>query len=118
MSAFDSMLCDDLQDNFFNPEEFGEVVTLIRDGVERRIRALFTNPSLDGEAIGAAIEGIAHMPSLSVSLSDLPGEIPTKSDLFVLSAKPGIHKAGTFKAEDVANESDGVAVYKLKEVRV
>lgn len=117
MSAFDEMLSKDLQDNFFNPEEFGEVVSLIRSGVTFRINALFMNPSLDGESVGASVEAIAHQPTLSVSLSDLPGFLPAKSDLFELSEKPGLHKSGTYIAEDFVDEADGVVVYKLKEVR-
>lgn len=116
MSAFDEMLCKDLQDNFFNPEEFGEVVSLVRSGATHRINALFINPSMDGENNGSAVESITHQPALHVSLSDLPGGIPTKSDVFELSEKPGFHKSGTYIAEDFANEADGIVVYKLKEV--
>lgn len=115
--SFDGILKKDLQDGFLSTDVFGESVSLSRAGNSYTLKALFDTPSLDGQNLGGKVEAISHQPRLFVSLSDLPEQAASKQDVFTISNRPGFHKAGVFRAVDFANESDGVVVYKLQEVR-
>lgn len=114
MSFKDSVIRD-MNNVFLNTKEFGEKVTLLRGSSSVVLNALYDTPSLDGLAIGAETQAIAHQPRLIVSSADLPGGTPVKGDLFILTQNQ-FHGSGTFEGVDYAKESDGSITYKLKEV--
>ena len=114
MSAFKEDLMNDLQDVFLNTEDFGVQVTLVRDGVEYPMKALFDEPSLDGAAIGAEVQAISHRPRLIVSSANLPGGIPRKGDKFIVPESSLNPNSGEFVARDFIDEKDGSVTYDLQ----
>lgn len=112
--SFKDMYLADLRATSLNVNEFGETVTLTRSGLSKTLAGCFDTPSLDGAAIGAEVEAIAHQPRLFVCAADLPGGKPEKGDRFALGATP-FHAAGNYYAVDFAFEKDGSVCYKLQE---
>lgn len=113
MSGFKQDIMNDLQDTFLNTDDFGIQVTLVRNGVQYPMKALFDEPSLDGAAIGAEVQAISHRPRLIVSSADLPEGCPKKGDKFILSASP-LNPSGEFVARDFIFEKDGTVTYDMQ----
>jgi len=113
MSVFKQDIMNDLQDTFLNTDDFGIQVTLVRNGVQYPMKALFDEPSLDGAAIGAEVQAISHRPRLIVSSADLPEGCPKKGDKFILSASP-LNPSGEFVARDFIFEKDGTVTYDMQ----
>lgn len=111
--SFRSDLTDDLNTNFFNTEEFGELVTLKRGNAEASIHGLFDTPVEQNYAVGTDEDAIAHYPRLFVRQADLPGGKPLKDDQFVLASSE-FHSALMLVALDFVFEKDGVVVYRCK----
>lgn len=109
--AFRDDLADDLNANFFNVEEFGEMVTLKRGNAEVMLQGLFDTPV--AESSGTDVTAIEHYPRLFVRQADLPDGKPTKNDCFVLGST-GFHSAISLIALDFVFEKDGVVVYRCK----
>lgn len=116
MSCFKQDIMNDLQDTFLNTDDFGIEVTLVRNGVQYQMKALFDEPSLDGAAIGAEVQAISHRPRLIVSSADLPEGCPKKGDKFILSASP-LNPSGEFVARDFIFEKDGSVTYDMQVVQ-
>lgn len=114
--AFCEMLDDDLRDIFFNPEEFGEVVTISRGDSAFQVRAMFDSPSMQGQSLGTDAKVISHQPRIFFSVAELPENKVEKGDIVALSAKMHQHKAGCYEVVDFAEESDGMIVCHLHEV--
>lgn len=114
--SFKDSLINDLHDSFFNTNEFGEDVVLIRNGERKTIPGLYDEQSLDGSSIGAEVEAISHRPRLFVTAADLPNGKPVKGDRFELSKTP-FHKSLKLIAKDFVFEKDGVVIYELHEVK-
>lgn len=110
---FKENLVNDLRDSFFNTDEFGEDVVLVRGGREYNLQGLYDEQSLDGSSIGAEVEAISHRPRLFVTAADLPDGKPVKGDRFSLSKTP-FHSALTLVARDFVFEKDGVVIYELQ----
>lgn len=113
MSDFKQDIMNDLHDTFLNTDDFGIQVTLVRNGVQYPMKALFDEPSLDGAAIGAEVQAISHRPRLIVSSADLPEGCPKKGDKFILSASP-LNPSGEFVARDFIFEKDGTVTYDMQ----
>ena len=111
--SFKDNLMSDLTKSFFNPDEFGEVVTLIRGGNSCQFNGLFDSPEVVNESVGE-VSAIAHAPRLFVRISDLPNSQPRKGEVFVLGNTP-FHHAMKLYALDFVSEKDGVVVYRLEE---
>lgn len=111
--SFKDDLMDDLDESFFNEDEFGEVVTLTRGGVSCKLKGLFDSPEVVNESVGE-VSAIAHAPRLFVRISDLPDSKPRKNDVFTLGVTP-FHPAMKLSAIDFVSEKDGVVVYRLEE---
>lgn len=116
MSTFKEDMVNDMQDTFLNTDEFGIRVTLVRDGSQYTMNALFDEPSLDGAAIGAEVQAISHRPRLIVRSADLPGKIARKNDTFILTESP-LNPSGTYIARDFIDEKDGSVTYELQVAR-
>lgn len=114
--SFKETLVDDLTNSFFNTNEFGEEVVLVRGNTRKTISGLYDEQALNGESVGAEIDAISHRPRLFVSASDLPNGKPGKGDKFILSATP-FHSALTLTARDFVFEKDGVVIYELQVAR-
>ena len=69
--SFKDDLMNDLDETFFNPDDFGEEVTLTRGRDSVVMRGLFDTPGLSEESVGE-VSVIAHEPRLFVRSSDLP----------------------------------------------
>lgn len=110
---FKDQLLQDMDDVFLSESDFGERVTLVRNGVEYPMSALFDVPSLDGAAIGAEVEAISHRPRLIVSSASLPGRCPNKGDKFILECTP-LHDAGVYEVRDYVFEKDGSITYEME----
>lgn len=104
---------DDLAGSFFNTDEFGEEVTLIRGGNSYAMKGLYDSPEVVNESVGE-VSAIAHAPRLFVRISDLPDSKPRKTDVFMLGITP-FHPAMKLSAIDFVSEKDGVVVYRLEE---
>lgn len=113
--SFKDDLMQDLNDSFFNENEFGEVVTLIRGNNSVAMRGLFDTPGLSEESVGE-VSVIAHELRLFVRSSDLPDSKPRKGDVFTLGSTP-FHRAMKLSAIDFVFEKDGTVVYKLEECK-
>ncbi|MBO7060110.1 MAG: hypothetical protein J6W54_03305 [Fibrobacter sp.] len=111
--SFKDDLMQDLNDSFFNEDEFGEVVTLTRGGASCQMKGLFDTPGLSNESVGE-VSVIAHTPRLFVRSSDLPDSKPRKGDVFTLGSTP-FHRAMKLSAIDFVFEKDGTVVYSLEE---
>lgn len=111
--SFKGMVIQDMDDTFTNPQDFGENVVLIRDGVEYAMSALYDEPSLDGSSVGADVDVISHHPRLFVSSANLPNGRPAKGDKFRLEATE-FHSAVLMIARDFDFEKDGSVVYYLQ----
>ena len=111
--SFKDDLMQDLDSSFFNENEFGEIVTLIRGGNSFQMKGLFDAPEVANESVGE-VSAIAHAPRLFVRISDLPGSKPRKGDVFTLGSTP-FHPAMKLAAIDFVSEKDGVVVYSLEE---
>lgn len=111
--SFKDSLINDLNNSFFNRNEFGEDVVLIRNGQQYSLQGLYDEQSLDGSSIGAEVEAISHRPRLFVTAADLPNGKPVKGDRFSLSKTP-FHSALTLVARDFVFEKDGVVIYELQ----
>jgi len=109
--SFKDNLMSDLADSFFNENEFGESVTLLRGGVSYSVKGLYDSPEVASESIGD-VNAIAHAPRLFVSIDDLPERKARKNDVFVLELTP-LHSAMKLRAVDFVCENDGVVVYRL-----
>lgn len=112
--SFREMYIADMRATSLNVDEFGETVTLTRGTDSFTLAGCFDTPSLDGAAIGAEVEAIAHQPRLFVCAADLPGKKPERGDRFTLGAT-AFHAAGVYYAVDFAFEKDGSVCYKLQE---
>lgn len=104
---------DDLAVSFFNKDEFGEEVTLIRGGNSYAMKGSYDSPEVANESVGE-VSAIAHAPRLYVRISDLPDSKPRKTDVFMLGITP-FHQAMKLSAIDFVSEKDGVVVYRLEE---
>ena len=113
--SFKDDLMQDLNDSFFNENEFGEVVTLIRGGASYQMKGLFDTPGLSNEGVDE-VSVIAHEPRLFVRSSDLPDSKPRKGDVFALGSTP-FHRAMKLSAIDFVFEKDGTVVYRLEECK-
>ena len=112
--SFKSQMVNDLQTVFLNTDDFGETVTLVRNGSTYAMKGLYDELPLNGEGLGGNVDAISHNPRLFVSASDLPGGAPRKGDLFVLSANE-FHPERRIVAKDFEYPKDGVVVYYLKD---
>lgn len=110
--SFKDDLMQDLNDSFFNEDEFGESVTLTRGSNSYQMKGLFDTPGMS-EDVGE-VSVIAHSPRLFVRSSDLPDSKPRKGDVFALGNTP-FHRAMKLSAIDFVFEKDGVVVYRLEE---
>lgn len=104
---------DDLAGSFFNTDEFGEEVTLIRGSENYAMKGLYDSPEVVNESVGE-VSAIAHAPRLFVRISDLPDSKPRKNDVFTLGITP-FHPSMKLSAIDFVSEKDGVVVYRLEE---
>lgn len=111
--SFKDDLMDDLAGSFFNTDEFGEEVTLIRGSDSYAMKGLYDSPEVANESVGE-VSAIAHAPRLFVRISDLPDSKPRKTDVFMLGITP-FHPAMKLSAIDFVSEKDGVVVYRLEE---
>jgi hypothetical protein len=112
--SFKDDLMNDLDETFFNPDDFGEEVTLTRGNNSVTMRGLFDAPGLS-EDVGE-VSVIAHEPRLFVRSSDLPDSKPRKDDVFTLGSTP-FHREMKLSAIDFVFEKDGTVVYKLEECK-
>ena len=112
--SFKSQMVSDLQTVFLNPDDFGEMVTLVRNSVTYAMKGLYDELPLNGEALGGNIDAISHNPRLFVSASDIPEGTPKKGDMFIISANE-FHSAKRLVAKDFEYPKDGLIVYYLKE---
>lgn len=113
--SFKDDLMNDLDETFFNPDDFGEEVTLTRGRDSVVMRGLFDTPGLSEESVGE-VSVIAHEPRLFVRSSDLLDSRPRKGDVFTLGSTP-FHRAMKLSAIDFVFEKDGTVVYKLEECK-
>ena len=113
--SFKDNLVNDLEESFFNPDDFGEEVTLTRGREIVVMRGLFDTPGLPNEDVGD-VSVIAHTIRLFVRTSDLPDSRPRKGDVFALGSTP-FHRAMKLSAIDFVFEKDGTVVYKLEECK-
>lgn len=104
----------DLDRNFLCREEFGEDVTLLRNGERFCLPGLYDSPGIGGEDLGVELEAISHRPRLFVRTEDLPAGRPAKGDIFELEGTE-FHPAMRLRAVDFLAERDGVVVYRLIE---
>ena len=112
--AFKDDLTADLSATFFNPQEFGEQVTLIRGSSESVISGLYDTP-VAPDSLGGDVDAIQHYPRLFVRSADLPAGKPRKGDKFRIASTP-FHSACLLCALDYVFEKDGVVVYRCKEL--
>ena len=110
--SFRSDLTEDLCTNFFNTDEFGEMVTLTRGNTSVTLQGLYDTPVVQNE-LGADSTAIEHFPRLFVRQADLPGGKPAKGDVFTL-ASTDFHTAIKIIALDNVFEKDGVVCYRCK----
>lgn len=116
MSAFSESLNEDLFDNYFNDEEFGDAVVLVRGSERISMRGLYDTMVVENDP-SADLPAISHRPRLMVRKVDLPGQVARKGDVFELVQKNGVHKTLRLKAVDFADESYGVVTYQLEETK-
>lgn len=116
MSSFLDDIEEDLNQSFFNVEEFGENLTLVRGSQSYVIQGLFDTPQVPTDSVGIEVDGITHYNRLFVRQKDLPDGKPKKGDKFVLSAS-NFHSALTLVALDYVFEKDGCVVYRCKDSR-
>lgn len=116
MSAFSESLNEDLFDNYFNDEEFGDAVVLVRGSERISMRGLYDTMVVENDP-SADLPAIAHRPRLMVRKVDLPGQVARKGDVFELVQKNGVHKTLRLKAVEFADESYGVVTYQLEETK-
>lgn len=110
--SFRSDLADDLNTNFFNVDEFGEMVSLERGQTTVSLQGLYDTPVVQNE-LGAESTAIEHFPRLFVRQADLPDGKPAKGDVFDL-ASTDFHTAIKLIALDYVFEKDGVVCYRCK----
>jgi hypothetical protein len=110
--SFRGDLTDDLRTNFFNVDEFGEMVTLTRGNTSVTLQGLYDTPVVQND-LGAESTAIEHFPRLFVRQADLPGGKPAKGDVFTLSSTD-FHTAIKLVALDYVFEKDGVVCYRCK----
>lgn len=116
MSAFSESLNEDLFDNYFNDEEFGDAVVLVRGSERISMRGLYDTMVVENDP-SADLPAISHRPRLMVRKVDLPGQVARKGDVFELVQKNGVHKTLRMKAVEFADESYGVVTYQLEETK-
>ena len=116
MSAFSESLNEDLFDNYFNDEEFGDAVVLVRGSERISMRGLYDTMVVENDP-SADLPAISHRPRLMVRKVDLPGQVARKGDVFELVQKNGVHKTLRLKAVEFADESYGVVTYQLEEMK-
>lgn len=116
MSAFSESLNEDLFDNYFNDEEFGDAVVLVRGSERISMRGLYDTMVVENDP-SADLPAISHRPRLMVRKVDLPGKVARKGDVFELVQKNGVHKTLRLKAVEFADESYGVVTYQLEETK-
>lgn len=116
MSAFSESLNEDLFDNYFNDEEFGDAVVLVRGSERISMRGLYDTMVVENDP-SADLPAISHRPRLIVRKVDLPGQVARKGDVFELVQKNGVHKTLRLKAVEFADESYGVVTYQLEETK-
>ena len=116
MSAFSESLNEDLFDNYFNDEEFGDAVVLVRGSERISMRGLYDTMVVENDP-SADLPAISHRPRLMVRKVDLPGQVARKGDVFELVQKNGVHKNLRLKAVEFADESYGVVTYQLEETK-
>lgn len=116
MSAFSESLNEDLFDNYFNDEEFGDAVVLVRGSERISMSGLYDTMVVENDP-SADLPAISHRPRLMVRKVDLPGQVARKGDVFELVQKNGVHKTLRLKAVEFADESYGVVTYQLEETK-
>lgn len=116
MSAFSESLNEDLFDNYFNDEEFGDAVVLVRGSERISMRGLYDTMVVENDP-SADLPAISHRPRLMVRKVDLPGQVARKGDVFELVQKNGVHKTLRLKAVEFADESYGVVTYQLEDTK-
>lgn len=116
MSAFSESLNEDLFDNYFNDEEFGDAVVLVRGSERISMRGLYDTMVVENDP-SADLPAISHRPRLMVRKVDLPGQVARKGDVFELVQKNGVHKTLRLKAVEFADESYGVVTYQFEETK-
>lgn len=116
MSAFSESLNEDLFDNYFNDEEFGDAVVLVRGSERISMRGLYDTMVVENDP-SADLPAISHRPRLMVRKVDLPGQVARKGDVFELVQKNGVHKTLRLKAVEFVDESYGVVTYQLEETK-
>lgn len=116
MSAFSESLNEDLFDNYFNDEEFGDAVVLVRGSGRISMRGLYDTMVVENDP-SADLPAISHRPRLMVRKVDLPGQVARKGDVFELVQKNGVHKTLRLKVVEFADESYGVVTYQLEETK-
>lgn len=109
-----STILADTKDVFLNTDDFGEVVTLVRNGVSYSVQGLYDELPIPEEDMGGGVDAISHNPRLFVSVADLPGGSPVKGDSFVLSQNE-FHGSKKLVAKKFESPKDGMVVYYLKE---
>lgn len=116
MSAFSESLNEDLFDNYFNDEEFGDAVVLVRGSERISMCGLYDTMVVENDP-SADLPAISHRPRLMVRKVDLPEQVARKGDVFELVQKNGVHKTIRLKAVEFADESYGVVTYQLEETK-
>ena len=116
MSAFSESLNEDLFDNYFNDEEFGDAVVLVRGSERYSMPGLYDTMVVEDDP-STDVAAISHRPRLSVRKIDLPGQVARKGDVFEIVQKDGFHKTLRLKASVFADQSDGIVVYRLEETK-
>jgi len=114
--SFKDQLVNDLNQSFFNTNDFGENVVLFRNGEQYVLQGIYDEQSLGDSSIGGEVEAISHRPRLFVTASDLPNGKPVKGDKFKISKTP-FHGQMTLVAKDYIFEKDGVVIYSLQVVK-
>ena len=130
--SFRDDLTEDLNANFFNVEEFGEMATLRRGNAEASMRCLYDSPVIQDASVGTDVSTVEHFPRLFVHLPvlfhpriprlfvrsvDLPDGKPQRDDRFDL-ASTEFHSAISLIAKDFVFEKDGTVMYRCKQVEV
>lgn len=111
--SFRDDLTEDLNANFFNIGEFGEMATLRRGNAEVSLQCLFDTPVIPDASVGNDVETVEHYPRLFVRSVDLPDGNPQCGDCFDLSSTE-FHSAISLFAQDYVFEKDGTVMYRCK----
>ena len=113
--GFKDDLNQDMLDNHFNTNEFGELVVYTPGNNDPAvtIQAIYDEPALT-ESIGASVGAISHQPRLFVRRIDLPSGSPNEGDTVEINSN-AFHSAKTLLVVDTANEQLGHVELLLQE---